>query len=66
MSTGPRSTEIFLVLTGILFAVLLVALGWRANLGGTATWILGAGVVVAVLSLILAVFLARGVDEGRL
>lgn len=60
---GPRSTSTFLVLTALLFAALLAVLAWQSR---TAAWLLAAGLVVAVLAVILAIVFAKGVGEGRL
>ncbi len=66
INAGPRATAVFLLVTGVLFAVLLVMLGWRAEAAGLAAWLLGAAIVVGVVTILLAAFFARGVGEGRL
>ena len=66
IKAGPRATGVFLLVTGVLFAVLLAVLGWRAHAAGVAAWLLVAAVIVGVLTLVAAAFFARGVGEGRL
>jgi hypothetical protein len=66
MSAGPRATSTFLLLTALLFGVLLGAIAWRSNAAGAATWLLAAGIAVAVLTVGLGVMFARGVGQGRL
>lgn len=66
IQAGPRATGIFLLVTGVLFAVLLVALGWRGRASGLAPWLLVVAVVVALVTVLLAAFFARGVGQGRL
>jgi hypothetical protein len=62
---GPRATAVFLLVTGVLFAALLVALGWRAGVSG-ADWMAPAALVVGVAVVVVAVIFSRGVGEGRL
>ncbi len=66
MNAGPRATAVFLLVTGVLFALLLVLLGWRAETAGLAAWLLVAAIVVGVLVILLAGIFSRGVREGRL
>jgi hypothetical protein len=63
---GPRAAFAFLVVTALVFALLLAGLAWRARAASAAGWLLGAGIVVAILTVVLGLFLARGVGEGRL
>jgi len=63
---GPRATGVFLFVTGILFAALLVAVGWRAGASGADWTAPAAALVVGVVVIAIAVFFSRGVGEGRL
>jgi hypothetical protein len=66
MNAGPRATAAFLVVTGLLFAALLMALGWRARAAGLASWVLAISVIVAATTVLLAAAFAKGMTEGRL
>ncbi len=66
MSSGPRATVAFLILSAVVFALLLVALGWRADGAGSAVALFVAALVVACCAVIFAVLLGKGVGEGRL
>ncbi len=66
INAGPRATAVFLLVTGVLFALLLAVLGWRAETAGLAAWLFAAAIIVGVLVVLLAAFFARGVGEGRL
>ncbi len=63
---GPRSTARFLLASGILFAVLLIKLGFRTATGELAAWVIAAALVVGAAVIVLAVMFAKGVGEGRL
>ena len=63
--TGPRATSSFLVLTSLLFAALLGVIAWRSTTAGGSSWLAGAGIIVALVTLVLGVVFARGVAEGR-
>ena len=62
---GPRGAVTFLLTSGILFAVLLIELGFRTP-GEPAAGVIAAAVVVGAAVIALAVMLAKGVGEGRL
>lgn len=62
---GPGATSTFLVLTALLFAVLLVSIAWYGRAAGAAAWLFAAGLIVAAAAVILAIFFAKGVGEGK-
>ena len=64
--SGPRATAVFLLLSSLIFAGLLLALSWRAAASGLAAWLMALAAIIAAGIIVAAVIFSRGAGEGRL